>query len=229
MSISIRGSAGFACAAVLSFALSAPSAFAATGFSGDLQLNYSGSGVQFMELQPINASTGVQVTEGDTFASVTFSPTNTSMTTFNSFGTVSGQLFIASASTLAPAGGWRPDATITLSGTYSISGASVYFGGFNPFGPNDLRSGTGSFSWTVQVGDMLRQFAAGSSNYSVFSYAGPAGSAGSGAGSATFNISRIVVSQGVSAVPEAGTISLMALGLLGVCAAKRRQRPHLRG
>lgn len=229
MSIAIRGSAGFACAAVLSFALGAPSAFAATGFSGDLQLNYSGSGVQFAELQPINASTGVQVTEGDTFASITFSPSNASVTTFNSQFTVSGMVNISSASTLAPAGGWKPDATITLSGTYNINGASVYFGGYKPFGPNDLRTGTGSFSWTVQVSDMLAQFAAGSSNYGVFGYGGPAGSVGSGAGSATFNISRIVVSQGVSAVPEAGTLSLMALGLLGVCAAKRRQRPHLRG
>ena len=148
------------------------------------------------------------------------------MTTFNSNGTVSGQLFIASASTLAPAGGWKPDATITLSGTYNISGASVYFGGFNPFGPNDLRTGSGSFSWTVQVKDMLAQFAAGSRNYSVFSYAGPSGSVGSGAGSASFNISRIFVSQGVMAVPEASSWSLMALGLLGLTglrAARRRR------
>lgn len=229
MSITIRGVAGFARAATLSLALVGPSAFAATGFSGDLLLSYYGSGVQLLELRPINASTGAQVTEGNTFASIAFSPSNVSVTTFNSQFTVSGMVNISSASTLAPAGGWKPDATITLSGTYDINGASVYFGGYNPFGPNDLRTGTGSFSWTVRVSDMLAQFAAGSSNYGVFVYAGPAGSVGSGAGSATFNISRIVVSQGVMAVPEASTVSLMVLGLLGVCAAKRRQRPHLRG
>lgn len=229
MSITIREVASFARAATLSLALAVPSAFAATGFSGDLRLNYYGSGSVSQDLPVITASEGTQVTQGDTFASIGFSPSNAFMTTFNSNGTVSGQLFIASASTLAPAGGWKPDATITLSGTYNISGASVYFGGFNPFGPNDLRSGSGSFSWTVQVKDMLAQFAAGSRNYSVFSYAGPSGSVGSGAGSASFNISRIFVSQGVMAVPEASSLSLMALGLFGLLglsglrAARRRQ------
>lgn len=227
MSITIRGVAGVARAATFSLALAVPSAFAATGFSGDLRLTYYGSGSVSQDLPVIDATSGTQVTQGGTFASISFSPSNASMTTYNSNGTVSGQLFIASGSTLAPAGGWKPDATITLSGTYNISGASVYFGGFNPFGPNDLRTGTGSFSWTVQVKDMLAQFAAGSQNYGVFGYGGPAGSVGSGAGSASFNISRIFVSQGVMAVPEASCLSLMALGLLGLSglgAARRRQR-----
>lgn len=226
MSITIRGVAGVARATTLSLALAVPSAFAATGFSGDLRLTYFGSGSVSQDLPVIDATSGTQVTQGDTFASISFSPSNASMTTFNSNGTVSGQLFITSGSTLAPAGGWKPDATITLSGTYNISGASVYFGGYNPFGPNDLRTGSGSFSWTVQVKDMLAQFAAGSRNYSVFGYGGPSGSVGSGAGSASFNISRIFVSQGVMAVPEASSWSLMALGLLGLTglgAARRRQ------
>lgn len=226
MSISNHRSAGFACTAILSFALAAPGAFAATGFTGDLQLNYNGGGVFSQDLQPINASTGVQVIEGDTFAAVTFTPGNASFTTFNSNGTVSGSLNIASSSTLAFAGGWRPDATITFSGTYDISGATVFFGGFNPLGENDLRSGRGSFSWKVQVSDMLAKFAAGNLNYNVFSYAGPSGSVGSGAGSASFNIDRIVVSQGIGAVPEASTLSLMALGLVALGGAVRRRQAH---
>lgn len=229
MSITIRGVAGFARAATLSFSLAVPGAFAASGFSGDLRLGYYGSGSVSQDLPVIDASSGAQVTQGDTFASISFSPSNASMTTYNSNGTVSGYLFVSSASTLAPAGGWKPDATITFSGTYNISGASVYFGGYNPFGPNDLRTGTGSFSWTVQVKDMLAQFAAGSTNHGVFGYGGPSGSVGSGAGSASFNISRIVVSQGVMAVPEASSLGLMVLGLVGLWglsgfgAARRRQ------
>jgi hypothetical protein len=228
MFITTRGAVRVARAATLSFALAVPSAFAAssaTGFSGSLALSYYGSGsYSAQDLPAMTASSGVQVIEGDHFASITFSPSNASLTTFNSYGTFSGSGFISPTTTLAPAGGWAPDATITIAGTYNISGASVYFGGYNPFGPNDLRSGSGSFSWKIQVSDMLASFARSNSGYNVFNYAGPSGAVGSGAGSATFNIGSIVASQGVSAVPEGSTLSLMALGVLGLAAVRRRQQ-----
>lgn len=224
MSIMTCKAVGVARVATLSFALAVPSAFAAasaTGFSGDLVFEHAGS-TAYSARSSLNATSGVQAIEGDTFAAITFSP-NLSFTNFNRMGTVSGSMYLSSATNLAPAGGWAPDATITISGTYNISGASVYFGGFNPFGPNDLRSGRGSFAWQVKVSDMLDGFArAPAYGYNLFNYAGPGASVGSG--SATFTIASIVASQGVSAVPEASTLSLMALGLLGLGAARRRQQ-----
>jgi hypothetical protein len=227
MNITTRGAVGIACVATLTFALAVPSAVAAssaTGFSGDLAMNYYGSTAYSSALPVQNASSGVQGLEGDTVTSITFMPTNMSTVNYNRQGTVSGSVNILPTTTLAPAEGWAPNATLTFSGDYNISAAFVYAGGYRPDRPNTILSGTGSFEWTIRVSDMLSSFAQSNYPFNVFTYGGPGATAGSG--SATFNITRIVASQGMSAVPEASTVSLLALGLLGLGAARRRQPGH---
>jgi hypothetical protein len=170
----------------------------------------------------LDASQGTPFMQNGTMQSITFSPVNLAAS-FGGGGSIYGDFRFMGTSTLTPVGGWSPDATLTVAGTYDTTGgAFFYFGGYNPNKVNIAQRGHGDFSFTYKLSDVLN-YAKNLDPLSGFSLANWSGPVPYG-DSIKVSLTTLVLSQSSGVVPESSTLAMMALGLLGLGLKVRSQR-----